>query len=234
MCTSASAGVSFQSGVNQTTLIELYSSEGCSSCPAAESWLSALKGQEGLWKDFVPVALHVDYWDALGWKDKFASPKFTQRQRKYADTWRANTVYTPGFIVNGEEWRGWYEQRSLVTNNKDRVGVLTIEANGDNQFQITFEPQESIEGAMKVHIALLGFDLETQVRSGENSGKLLKHDFVALNYDETKLKQKDNQWVADFQLSPKKGFTSSQLAVVAWVTSEDGLTPIQATGGYLS
>ena len=74
----------FESTSQQTALLELYTSEGCSSCPPADRWLSKLKNEEGLWTRFIPVALHVDYWDYIGWKDRFASPEYSNRQRKYA------------------------------------------------------------------------------------------------------------------------------------------------------
>jgi hypothetical protein len=74
----------FQSGPARVGLLELYTSEGCSSCPPAESWLSGLAGNDALWKDVVPVAFHVDYWDYLGWRDVFASSAFSERQRDYA------------------------------------------------------------------------------------------------------------------------------------------------------
>ena len=67
----------FESGPTRAHLIELFTSEGCSSCPPAESWLSKLKNEPGLWKNFVPLAFHVDYWDHLGWKDPFASKEWT-------------------------------------------------------------------------------------------------------------------------------------------------------------
>ena len=66
----------FESGETQSTLIELFTSEGCSSCPSAEKWLSALKSNQDLWKKIVPVAFHVDYWDHFGWRDRFAKPEF--------------------------------------------------------------------------------------------------------------------------------------------------------------
>lgn len=71
------APVQFQSGLIQTSLLELYTSEGCSSCPPAEAWISGLKEGRRLWKDLVPVAFHVDYWDHLGWNDPFASKAYT-------------------------------------------------------------------------------------------------------------------------------------------------------------
>ncbi|HEX4349582.1 MAG TPA: DUF1223 domain-containing protein, partial [Verrucomicrobiae bacterium] len=74
----------FQSEVKQVSLVELYTSEGCSSCPPAEYWLNQLKHSPGLWKNFVPVAFHVDYWNSLGWKDHWSAPEFSERQRDYA------------------------------------------------------------------------------------------------------------------------------------------------------
>ena len=97
----------FQSSESQVSLVELFTSEGCSSCPPAEKWLSDLKAAPGLWKHFVPVAFHVDYWDYLGWRDPWASKAFSDRQRAYAQLWRGDSIYTPGFVLNGQEWRSW-------------------------------------------------------------------------------------------------------------------------------
>src|SRR5437867_5566462 len=93
----ASEPKTFESGDTQSSLIELFTSEGCSSCPPAERWLSALKSRSDLWKKAVPVAFHVDYWDHLGWRDRFAKPEFTSRQQRYAAAWGGDSVYTPGF-----------------------------------------------------------------------------------------------------------------------------------------
>src|SRR6476646_4780454 len=70
----------FESGPQRIHLIELFTSQGCSSCPPAEAWLSKLKSEPRLWKDFVPIAFHVDYWDRLGWRDPFATKEWTARQ----------------------------------------------------------------------------------------------------------------------------------------------------------
>ena len=78
------APIQFQSPERQVALVELYTSEGCSSCPPAESWLSGLKEKPGLWSEFVPVAFHVDYWNYLGWRDKWSSKEYSDRQRDYA------------------------------------------------------------------------------------------------------------------------------------------------------
>src|SRR3954470_548589 len=93
----------FESGTQRTHLLELFTSEGCSSCPPAEAWLSKLKTEPQLWRDFVPVAFHVDYWDHLGWRDPFAAKRWTARQSEYSARWKNNSVYTPGFVLDGRE-----------------------------------------------------------------------------------------------------------------------------------
>src|SRR5882757_1213593 len=83
----AAAPRHFTSGEGRTHLLELYTSEGCSSCPPAEAWLGDLRDAPGLWRDFVPVAFHVIYWDNLGWRDRFASKEYTARQYAYSAAW---------------------------------------------------------------------------------------------------------------------------------------------------
>src|SRR5437762_7982575 len=94
----------FESAPQRTHLIELFTSQGCSSCPPAEAWLSNLKNEPRLWQDFVPLAFHVDYWDHLGWRDLFASKLWTERQADYSARWKAETVYTPAFVLDGMAW----------------------------------------------------------------------------------------------------------------------------------
>ena len=98
---SSFAEIRFESGSQRTSLLELFTSEGCSSCPPAEAQFSRLKGDPGLWKQFVPVAWHVDYWDRLGWRDRFASQNSTARQYRYAALWHDDGVYTPAFVLDG-------------------------------------------------------------------------------------------------------------------------------------
>ncbi|MGH8673906.1 MAG: DUF1223 domain-containing protein, partial [Burkholderiales bacterium] len=102
------AQCSAQSGARTTALVELYTSEGCDSCPPADRWLSSL-GARGHTPDrVVPLALHVDYWDYIGWKDRFAKALFSARQRNLAQLMRAKVVYTPQVLLQGEDFRGWH------------------------------------------------------------------------------------------------------------------------------
>src|SRR5947208_7644646 len=133
----ASEPKTFESGDTQSSLIELFTSEGCSSCPPAEKWLSALKSSSDLWKKAVPVAFHVDYWDHLGWRDRFAKPEFTSRQQHYASEWGGDSVYTPGFVVNGREWRDWFSGCAVPASSKE-VGSLRVTLSDDDRVGATF------------------------------------------------------------------------------------------------
>ena len=127
----SAASLSLQSPINQVGLLELYTSEGCSSCPPADRWLSSLKDNPKLWKELVPVAFHVDYWDYIGWPDKFASSAYSKRQQRYARQQTINAVYTPGFVYNGAEWRQWFLRRFFDFPESMPAGVLSLDIRRD-------------------------------------------------------------------------------------------------------
>jgi hypothetical protein len=157
--------ITIQSTEQQTALIELYTSEGCSSCPPADNWLSGLKSDPKLWKAFIPIAFHVDYWDYIGWKDTLALPGNTQRQGQYKDENKIGFVYTPGFVVNGQEWQGWFKQRSLLPQNRQDTGVLKAEIKDDRVDITYFGTKQNLD----YHIVILGFDIHSQINAGENA-----------------------------------------------------------------
>src|SRR2546423_563124 len=119
--------VVFESKPTRTHLIELFTSEGCSSCPSAEAWLSNLKNEPRLWQDFVPIAFHVDYWDHLGWRDPFASKAWTERQADYSVRWKGDSVYTPAFVLDGKEWH----YGKLPDASAETPGILKIAVDGE-------------------------------------------------------------------------------------------------------
>ena len=220
----AAAPLKFSSGGTRTHLVELYSSEGCSSCPPAEKWLGDLRAEAGLWRDFVPVAFHVVYWDHLGWRDRFASKDFTARQYAYASQWRSESVYTPGLVLDGAEWRS-ASGRHLPSPSMEKSGVLSVEYAGDGACRVSYDAT----GDYEVHAAMLGGGITSPVRAGENEGRTLRHDFVALVLTTARLKAGG----AELNL-PKPavaGVTRHALAV--WITRRGELTPLQATGGWL-
>src|SRR5258707_8895625 len=152
----------FESGERRVAFVELFTSEGCSSCPPAERTLSKLTYQPSLWKTFVPVAFHVNYCDNLGWKDRLASVEFTQRQHTYASGWRSDTVYTPEFVLNGREWQ-WSGADALARESNETPGALTVLENGGGNFVVTFGPTKPMTGQVLAHIALLCFGLKSEV-----------------------------------------------------------------------
>ena len=193
--------------------------------------MSALKARPDLWKSVVPVVFHVDYWDNLGWPDRFASRAFTERQRRYANAWGTGSVYTPGFAVNGLEWRGWFEHETLPPSKPAKVGKLRVTLRDRGDVDIVFTPIGVAPKSAQVEVALLGGDLTSGVTRGENSGRKLRHDFVALHLASAALGPEGNHLTATLSLPEKSIVVPNALA--AWVMSGDDPAPIQATGGWL-
>ncbi len=232
------AELTFQSGPKQTALIELYTSEGCSSCPPAEKWLGALRTDPALWRAFVPVAFHVNYWDHLGWRDVLATRAFTQRQHTYAEAWRAQSVYTPGFVRNGVEWRprGEAADRAGAAD----AGTLTLTWQADATCRIDYVPASTARGPADVEasLALLGGGIVSAVRSGENSGRTLSHEFVALRLETVRLRRDaEGKFSGSVPLALPTDRALppfSRRAVAGWVTRAGTLTTLQAAGGWLT
>lgn len=226
------AEVVITSPETQVSLLELYTSEGCSSCPPADKWISTLKSDSGLWKSIVPVAFHVDYWNYIGWEDRFSSPEYSARQRRYARSKNLKTVYTPGFLLNGEEWRSFFGLRTLSTKSDKKVGKLNLKING-MEIAAVYNPANTIaEKALVLNIAILGFDIKTDVKSGENHNKQLHHDFTVLGYKSIPLNKNQFSYTVMTEL-PDIVETVSKMAVSAWINKENDMTPIQAAGGWL-
>ncbi len=226
----ADATTVFSSGEKRVALIELFTSEGCSSCPPADRWLSGLATDDGLWTRFVPVAFHVDYWDYIGWKDRFAQAEFSARQREYAELGAAPFVYTPGVFYHGKDWRGWRNGGSVNVDGS-RVGDLTVRVE-NRRATIRFDSAEQVSGPLTAHVALLGMQLETAVRAGENKGRTLKHDFVVLDVVATRLQASDSGLTATATL-PDNATGVSDLALAVWVSADGSQAPIQSVGGFL-
>ncbi len=222
----------FSSGGRDVRLIELYTSEGCSSCPPADRWLSGLADDTELWTGFVPVAFHVDYWDYLGWPDRFADASFSQRQLAYYDEGGVSSVYTPGMFVAGQEWTGWRRTDAPGTDDSGSGGLLTATLTG-NQVRIDYVHTTSETRQLSAHVALLGMGLGTDVRHGENRGRRLNHDFVVLGETSAPLAAASVGSTASLSL-PVSGHVASRYALAVWVAEAGARRPLQATGGYLS
>ena len=221
---------SFSSGERRVALVELYTSEGCSSCPPADRWFTKLKADPGLWKRFVPVAFHVDYWDYIGWQDRFARADYSARQRQYAEEGAATAVYTPGLFRGGKDWRGW-RNGETVAIDRQKAGVLSVIV-ANNSAEVHFDSLDATARQYTVHLALLGMNLRTAVRAGENRGRSLSHDFVALNLVSVPLERSGSGYTAITKL-PDKSAEAEDVALAVWVSKEGAQKPVQAVGGYL-
>jgi len=213
------APVEFRSGVKQVSLLELYTSEGCSSCPPAEAWLNRLNGSPDLWKTFVPLAFHVDYWDSLGWKDRLAAPEYSERQRAYAQLWHSENIYTPCFVLNGEEWHNWFNLRGTPP--------------APSRWNVTFTPVGAPAGGYEIHAVLLAGGVDSDVKAGENGGRRLHHEFGVLDLIQLGMTTSNGVVRGKFILDPARFRSEKVLALAAWVTQTGELTPVQATGGWV-
>lgn len=228
--TQGSTQESWTTGESQVHLVELFSSEGCSSCPPADRWLSGLRTQPSLWKEFVPVEFHVDYWNRLGWVDRFSREAFTARQSRYSSEWGRESVYTPGFVLDGEEWR---PEGSEVRSGGPvrKVGILSAKRLGAGRLQIAFRNLDPSLKSARVTGALLGNGLATEVKAGENRGATLRHDFVVLSLASMPMSAEHGAFTAVLDLGDEPKIARESLGFAIWVSPPDRQRPIQALGG---
>ncbi len=207
------------SGASVPTVIELYTSEGCDSCPAADKWLASLKDKPGL----VRLAFHVDYWDRLGWKDRFADPAYTRRQYEVMQYSGARFVYTPQVIVNGADYRRW----PALPNGNPPPATLSVSLTQDGGAYVA----QIVRGRgapqrLAAYWAVTEDGHVSNVKSGENSGATLHHDAVVRDYLALPT-------VGDepLRFEPRTAHGAANLRHVLFVvTDADSGKPVQAAG----
>ncbi len=182
---SAYAGdpIVISSSDTQTAVVELYTSEGCSSCPSADRWLSRLIEAPKDEINVLALAFHVDYWDYLGWKDRFSSADYTRRQRQLGANNLQRTIYTPEFFVNGMEARGTNNILGKIqqTNQQQAPLELKLIISRDESGLVLELHSPGDRGTIgQIHHRYLVYenDLSTEVKRGENSGETLRHQQV--------------------------------------------------------
>jgi hypothetical protein len=218
------------SGKSKVTLVELYSSESCSSCPPADKWISGLESRQDLWVKFVPIVFHVDYWNHLSWKDELSSSDMTARQIAISKTWARPAVYTPAVMLNGAEWQDWRESK-LDSHLPQASSELTLKIiqNPKGLFSVQVSGQKAGVKYI-VHLARLGVGMSSKITNGENSGKTLKHNFVVLDWQNQNLDSTLKTTPINLIANKK---TATQYAVVAWIEEVGHHVALQATGAYL-
>jgi hypothetical protein len=166
------------SGSQVTPVLELYTSEGCSSCPPADQWVSGFKG-----RDVVVQAFHVGYWDYIGWVDRFAAPAHTTRQRELAARNKLRNIYTPQVVVDGRDWPQWGNAQSRVTGPRGEARIhIALKQLADNQFEATVTPAAGAAPSWSAYWTVTEHGHSSRVKAGENAGEFLKHDFVVRQY----------------------------------------------------
>lgn len=207
-CTAAST-------VQPPAVVELYTSEGCSSCPPADRWLSALKGRP----DVLALAFHVNYWDRLGWPDRFATAATTERQHQLQRASGAPYVYTPQVMLNGRDLRQW---RHAALPGLPARGVSLVLAREGSTVQATVDSPATQPVAG--YWAVLENGHVSRVKAGENAGETLAHDHVVTLYRPVAA------WgggIRKLSLDlPAPGTAARRVAFV--VTDASGATPLQA------
>lgn len=207
------------SGATRLSLLELYTSEGCSSCPPADRWFSQLPA---VGSGVVPLAFHVDYWDQLGWKDPYAQAAFSQRQR--ARNSRLGWVYTPQVMRDGQDVRDWSQGVTVAVNPPPpaRVRLTLALTQAPQRIEVQVESRSTdatTPQAGEVYLALTENRLSSSVTAGENARTTLRHDHVVRTLVGPLAAQ---QVRTTFTLQP--GWKAADLAVVAFVLDAKGQT----------
>ena len=220
------AECSAKSGLTTVPLLELFTSEGCSSCPPADKWMSGIKPDT---TKLTPLAFHVDYWDYIGWKDRFSKAEYSDRQRKTAAFGGAGFVYTPQFVLNGRDFKGWDNSRlkEQIESNQNTASRANLrlnsvtEANGDVSLKASAQAVKPINGKnTDVFIALYENKLVSQVKAGENSGSTLKHDYVVREFFGAYQMSNQNEFSKNFTLNSawkNKGYVFENMGAVIFV-----------------
>ena len=210
---------------NGFAVVELFTSEGCSSCPPADDAVADL--QKRFPENVFVISFHVDYWDRLGWKDIYSNSVYTDRQSNYAEKFSLNSIYTPQVVVNGEKEFVGSNKNKLQQTVDDALAVtptasIKLAAAADkNSVSVSYNFSGS--GKFILNIALVQLTADTDVKRGENSGRKLHHINVVRDFKT--IEAKDSA-VGDINFSIPAGLTIKDVKVIAYVQEKKGLQVI--------
>lgn len=208
-----------RSGAQQALLVELYTSEGCNSCPPADRWLSSLKPRP----EVLAAAFHVDYWDRLGWKDRFGSAEYSQRQVAQQRSSGAGFSYTPQVLVNGRDWRRWPELPASGVNAPVQVQLLR---ESEQRVSVQVTPLGGAPARLAAWWVVLEDGHVSAVKSGENQGVTLRHDHVVRAYGlEPAWAAAPRHWTLE---APRLGEGGRPARLLLVVTDPSSGAPLQA------
>jgi len=245
----AAVGPRVPGGAPRVVVVELFTSEGCSSCPPADALLKELSEQQKP-DDVQVVALeeHVDYWNHLGWRDPYSAAEFSERQNDYSHVFGTDGVYTPQMIVDGQnEIVG---SRSLAAReaiqkaaDQPKAEVVLFASANAASGKPTFDVQIknlngiSLHGATELWLAVTEKGLQTDVHAGENSGETLKHAAVVRSLRKIDTIREPAGYSRQFQTAIEPGWKKENLAVVVLLTEKNSrkivgaaATPLNSPG----
>ena len=162
-------------------VVELYTSQGCSSCPPADKLLGELAGR----RDVLPLALHVDYWDYIGWADNFANPAYTKRQRAYARVAGSRSIYTPQMIIGGKDHVIGYKPMAVadaIQANRNAAPIEIGMIRSGGSIVISAQPQGRLPSDMQVQLVRYSPRQSVAIKRGENAGKTIKYHNIVLDW----------------------------------------------------
>ncbi|MGZ4818440.1 MAG: DUF1223 domain-containing protein [Terriglobales bacterium] len=200
-------------------VIELFTSEGCSSCPPADALLMSLDRDSVPGAEIIALGEHVDYWDGLGWKDRFSSAEYTRRQESYAAQFRINSPYTPQIVMNGRAQFSGNDGSRVARAIQDAVRThhpapsLLIQPHGE---AVDIAIENAGSHRLDVILAVTESDLSTQVGRGENHGRLLRHTAVVRELRKIG-KISSGQFTARRQLTLKPDWRRENLRAVVFL-----------------
>jgi hypothetical protein len=216
-------------------VIELFTSEGCSSCPPADELIARIQ-QESKDQPVYILAFHVDYWDRQGWKDAFSSGSYSRRQSQYASWLKLQSIYTPQVVVNGDKEFVGSEESTLRSAIKADLQAtpsarLTLSDVKTNQGHVTW--QYHTQGAgnnTTLFLAIVQRSASTKVMAGENSGRTLSHVQIVRNFQVLEVGSKSS---GDGDISLPSGIAPQDAGIIAFLQNNDNGQIIAATRSAL-
>jgi hypothetical protein len=234
------ATCSAKSGAQTAALVELYTSEGCDSCPPADRWLSGLKDKDAKSGRAVPLAMHVDYWDYIGWHDPYAQAQFSARQREQSAVNHERTIYTPQILVAGKDFRpGWFsvggesfDEDVARINLRDAGADIGLSLTGSSK-ELRLEANAKLRDAANsrdaaLYLAVIENNLSSNVVAGENKGRLLKHDFVVRDWEGPFAFNADGSLMLNRTVNLQPSWKPQDLGVTAFVQNRSTGRVLQA------
>jgi len=222
-------------------VVELFTSEGCSSCPPADDVLTRLVATQPVpGVQIIALGEHVDYWDRLGWRDAFSSATFSQRQGEYADrVFRSGNIYTPQLVVNGRlelvgsDYRGAVATISKAAQTGGRLRVsMSIESTAQRSARLRVSTADGtpLKGSADIWLAVIENDLTTKVVRGENGGRTLRHTAVVRNMRNVgTIARVASSWSGDVPITFGPDWNRAKVRVVAFAQDHSSREVLGAT-----